>query len=140
MASRAVLKPPGSAARGIIEWAIDLWPYVNGKALTYGLRLKEMVVTDMVDVLHYFLEEDLRYHTAEEADAVEKVRTQIYGSMYQTNYKYRTNRQSSRSSYGGSDSFDGFSSSSERKPYIPPTEFNPNSSMPYGSLLDAPLQ
>jgi hypothetical protein len=26
-----------------------------------------------------------------------------------------------------------------RKPYVPPTEFNPDSAMPFGKTLDAPL-
>jgi hypothetical protein len=31
---------------------------VNGKAIVYGLRLSSMDASDMIDVLHYFFEED----------------------------------------------------------------------------------
>lgn len=107
---------------------MDLWPYINGKAITLGLNLGEMDVTQMLDVLHFFFEEDSRYSTAEEAEAVSKLRSTVYGVLYGTTYKY-----ASTSSPGTS------SSSMDVKPYIPPTEFDPDSFQPFGSVLDSPL-
>jgi hypothetical protein len=135
MADRAVLGPPGRAARGLTQWAVDLWPYVNGKSLTLGLRLAEMELSDMVDVLHYLFEEDSRFGTAEEAEALSSLRTALYSTMYNITYRYPVKSSGSRSK-----SSNEFSPSTEElKPYIPPTEFDPDSHNPFGSVLDAPI-
>jgi len=97
----------------------------------------------MVDVLHYFFEEDSRYQSGEEAEAVSNLRSSVYRTMYGTTYKYAYNKGSSSAgrryvSDNDPTSFDDFPSN-EVKPYIPPTEFDPESSMPFGAALDAPL-
>lgn len=99
----------------------------------------------MTDVLHYYLEDDMRYSTAEEAEAVTSYRTQLY-LEYGTTYKYgvSSKKQTGKSYMPKNASEDyGFDdpllASEETKPYVPPTDFNPNSAMPFGSLLDAPL-
>lgn len=145
MVSRGVLKPPGSAARGLITWADDLWPYVNGKALANGLKLVEMESSEMLDVLHYYFEDDIRYASAETAEAVTSYRTQLY-LLYGKTYKYGTSASSSSNrNYvpkGASDDLnldDLPGSTSGVKPYIPPTEFNPDSFLPFGSTLESPL-
>lgn len=89
----------------------------------------------MLDVLHFFFEEDHRYHTAEEAKAVEALRVALYNTMYKTKYKYRTNGSSSTSGAQGFSS-DNF----ETKSYIPPTDFDPEASNPFGAALEAPLR
>lgn len=99
----------------------------------------------MTDVLHYLLEEDMRYGSAEEAEAVSAYRTQIY-MLYNRTYKYGVskNKQNGRSYVpnNATESF-GFDdpafNTGETKPYIPPTSFNPDSVLPFGSDLDAPL-
>ena len=99
----------------------------------------------MLDVIHFMFEEDSRYSTGEEAEAVSNLRKSIYATMYNTNYVYAYASNSANN--GGrryvSDSsptaIDDFAMPKETKPYVPPTEFNPNSSMPFGSVLDAPL-
>lgn len=146
MAYPGVLRSPKSAARGILTWADDLWPYVNGKALANGMRLLEMEASEMTDVLHYLLEEDMRYSSAEEAEAVSAYRTQLY-LMYGKTYRYTVSsgNRSGKSylpkdagvDYGFGD--DAIFNSGETKPYIPPTNFNPDSGLPFGSDLDAPL-
>ena len=86
----------------------------------------------MLDLIHYFFEEDARYSTAEEAEAVSELRAVIYGMLYGTTYKYRVQKKSgvgSSGNYGTEDI----------KPYIPPTEFDADSYLPFGSTLDAPL-
>tara|TARA_B110000977_G_scaffold200698_1_gene292191 strand:- start:1887 stop:2225 length:339 start_codon:yes stop_codon:yes gene_type:complete len=111
---------------------VDLWPYINGKAITLGLDLEGMEMSPMLDVIHFFFEEDSRYASGEEAEAVSKMRTQIYSGMYGTTYKYAVKSSSSK---GAS----GFGDDMELKPYIPPTEVDIDSPQPYGSVLDAPI-
>lgn len=132
MACRAVRRPPKSAARGLALWAVDLWPYVNGRAITLGLDLGEMDMSQMLDVVHFFFEDDSRYSTAEEAEAVSEFRSTIYGVLYGTTYRYRVN--SSKSGKGS-----GLSADGGVKPYIPPTEFDPDTGLPFGDALDAPF-
>lgn len=85
----------------------------------------------MLDVIHFFFEEDHRYQTAEEAKGVEELRTSLYQSMYDKSYNYKSsNKKSSEFSSTPSD---------EVKPYIPPTEFDPVSGLPFNSELDAPF-
>lgn len=134
MVDRAVFVTPGRAARGLTQWAVDLWPYVNGKALTLGLRLAEMELSDMLDVIHFMFEEDSKYSSAEEAESVSSMRTALYSQMYKTSYRYsvKTSKKSGSSSNFNYDI-------DEVKPYIPPTEFNPTSHSPFGDLLDAPI-
>jgi hypothetical protein len=114
---------------------VDLWPYVNGKALTLGLSLAEMELSNMLDVLHFFFEEDSRFVSAEEAEAVSALRSSLYKDLYGVKYRYGAsktkNNQMSANDYP--DFLD------ETKPYIPPTEFDPDRADPFGGLLDAPI-
>ena len=88
-----------------------------------------MEASDMLDVVHYFLDEDLRYTTLEELKIHGNVRNTVFGDFYGIKYKYSMSEDSS-SAVGASDA---------TKPYIPPTEVNPDSPAPFGSVLDAPL-
>ena len=88
MACRGILRPPYEGARSLLEWGIDLWPYVNGRAIVNGLQLASMDASDMLDVLHYFLEDDMNYSTAEQAEARDNSRSAIYEAMYSSSYKY----------------------------------------------------
>lgn len=114
-----------------------------------GLKLVDMEAADMLDVIHYYAEQDFRYSTGEQAEAVSKSRTKLY-EMYGIEYRYGTKESSSGTSYGGrvyitdespSDSdlvpFDP--ANQKPKPFVKATEMNPDSSMPFGSILDAPL-
>ena len=112
---------------------MDLWPYVNGKAITLGLTLGEMPMSQMLDVIHFFFEDDARFSTAEEAEALSETRATMYGVLYGTTYKYRTKKSGS-----GVGDFDA-TSAGGIKPYIPPTEVNANSPLPFGDILEAPL-
>lgn len=109
---------------------MDLWPYVNGKAITLGLNLEEMEMSQMLDVIHYFFEEDSRVGSAEEAEAISAMRTTLYAVMYGTQYKYRINIDKTGNSAG---------MGGTTKPYIPPTDFDADSVSPFGSVLDSPL-
>lgn len=98
----------------------------------------------MLDVIHYMFEQDVRYSTGEEAEAVSRMRSSIYSTMYNKTYKYPMSDSGAgggRRYISDSDSmdFDDLPMPKETKPYVPPTDFNPNSSMPFGGVLDAPL-
>lgn len=91
-------------------------------------------MNQMLDVVHYFFEEDSRFSSAEEAEAVSELRTTIYGMLYGTPYRYKT-KTSNRP--GGAAM--GSGSAGGVKPYIPPTEFDPDSALPFGDILESPL-
>jgi hypothetical protein len=116
---------------------------VNGKALYNGLKLQEMEASDMLDVVHFLFEDDMRFTTAEEVKAQSKFRTDFY-ALYGKTYNYAADNNSG-TTYGGrayvSDSDDEFAPTpvDVRKPYVPPTKFNPEAAAPFGSVLDAPL-
>jgi hypothetical protein len=113
---------------------VDLWPYVNGKALTLGLSLAEMELSNMLDVVHFLFEEDSRFVSAEEAEGVGALRTSIYRDLYGVRYRYASAKRKTRNL-----SEDYYGDLNETKPYIPPTEFDPTTANPYGDLLDAPI-
>jgi phosphorylcholine metabolism protein LicD len=91
-----------------------------------------MDAADMVDVIHYFFDEDMRYGSYESALMHSKLRERIYGGLYEKQYKYKI-KDSSDAETDYSDDAGAI------KPYIPPTEFNPNSPNPFGAVLDAPI-
>lgn len=101
----------------------------------------------MLDVIHYLFEEDARFSTAEQADATSSLRTQLY-RQYNKTYRYATSSSSGKSgrayvpkgSAGDFDFDDPMFSSNETKSYIPPTEFNPDSVLPFGADIGAPLR
>jgi hypothetical protein len=89
-----------------------------------------MEASDMLDVIHYFFEEDTNFVSQEHAIITDRRRTRLYKYMYDSEYRYAASEPSEDSSSTGSNSV---------KPYIEPTEFNPEGSNPFGSLLDAPI-
>jgi hypothetical protein len=105
-----------------------------------------MDATDMLDVLHFFFEEDIiAITTGEQSEAITSMRNSLY-ALYDQTYAYGSTsskntggRQYVTGDYDfGSDvPFDP--ASQAPKPFVPPTEFNPESSMPFGGVLDAPL-
>jgi hypothetical protein len=132
---------------------------VNGKALVNGLNLREMEMSDMLDVIHYFFEEDMNYSTGEQAEAHGKVRKNLYRSMYNREYRYAAHSMGNgKTTYGGTEAdFNSaeFDSSvpteaeapvsvfnpraSQTKAYTPSTNFNPDAAKPFGEVLDQPL-
>lgn len=127
---------------------------MNGKALMSGIRLEEMEMSDMLDVIHFILEDDLASATGEQAEARSNTREMIYREFYNKEYQYKakgTSRNSSGSrsgSYADGTPIDDFSDiepfdplehSAPPKPFVPATDFNPDSALPFGSNLDAPL-
>lgn len=99
----------------------------------------------MLDVLHYLFDEDLiSIPDAEHGKYRTRVRKVIYKSLYEKDYKF-----------GFDDTFDSYDtagdvdsdvyianggSSTEVKPYMPPTRFNPDAPNPFqGALRETPL-
>lgn len=126
---------------------------MNGKALVSGLNLVEMDASDMVDVLHYFFEEDtLRYSSGEQAEAASKFRTSFY-DMYDIEYKYAisVSKDGVQATSGGRkyieknedydlDDVTPWTPNKAIKPYVPPTQMDADSSDPFGGVLDAPIR
>ncbi len=111
-----------------------------------------MPATDMLDVIHYFFEDDLNYSTPEQAEARDKMRSSLYGQLYQTTYKYATGAGSKTSrakDFSVDDEIqpvelkerkiDSFNPAAPPKPYVAPTQVNENAARPFGNVLDAPL-
>jgi hypothetical protein len=145
---RAVYRPPYGAARSFAEWAIDLWPYVNGKAVASRLDLTSLNAADLIDVLHYYFEEDANLATGEQMEARDKMRSSIYGELYMRTYRYGASSSSTTDFSALDDPYgddmpvpvDPMAKSfSAVKPFVPATEINEGSSKPFGRLLDAPL-
>jgi hypothetical protein len=102
-----------------------------------------MESSEMLDVIHYLFEDDMRFTTGEEAEAQSKLRVELY-RLYGKEYEYGSAK--SGTTYGGrayvsSDDVGDFDASpvDVKKPYVAPTQFNPESANPFGSVLDAPL-
>lgn len=107
-------------------------------------------MSDMLDVIHFFLEEDsTNVSTAEQAEAKDSIRISIYKNMYDTEYKYASTKSSTGienldDPFGDDDDdmpvpVDPFARSNVVKPYVPPTDFDPDAAKPFGRILDAPL-
>jgi hypothetical protein len=119
-----------------------------------GLNLKEMEASDMLDVLHYFIEEDMNYSSAEHAEGRSRTREILYQDFYGQNYKYATSRNGSQyASASGSISKD-FDSPYENeeetlvpfdplkgptKSFVPATPVNAAMSRPFGAAIEEPL-
>ena len=151
MACRGVRRSPGKGARSLLTWGIDLWPYINGKALVNGLNLKEMDASDMLDVIHFFFEEDMNFASKEEADARSNSREIIYQDFYDYAYRYGSSKStSSTASQGRYYIEEGIEESEESivpfdplkgptKAFVPATPVDASMSKPFGAVLDEPL-
>lgn len=99
-------------------------------------------MSEMLDVLHYYMETDFRVSTAEQAEARDKTRAIIYKDLYKKEYKFnsknnnysQTNASGLEESFGSEDPLKG-----PTKSYTPPTDFNASSEKPFGDILDSPL-
>jgi hypothetical protein len=109
-----------------------------------GLRLEEMELSDMLDVIHYFYEEDLNYATVEQAQMSDARRVTLFKQLYGIEYKYASEDVKNRTA-GNSFDFDlddpvPFDpANAKTKPFIPATQVDADSYNPFGSILDAPI-
>ena len=99
----------------------------------------------MLDVLHYLFESDTDFYSKENLEAKDFSRKIIYKNIYNTEYPYAQPTAQS-SSYEDFDYANNDYSSSQAaqttsvKPFIPATNFNPDSPNPFqGSLRESPL-
>lgn len=118
-----------------------------------GVHLKELDSADMVDVIHYIFEEDMNVATSEQAEAIDGYRSSLYENLYKVPYNYRKTSGNTKSANGNfvdiDDPLDDLDLDASKeispikkppKPYVPPTNFNPDLVNPFaGSKLDAPL-
>lgn len=122
---------------------------MNGKALVNGLNLKEMDASDMLDVIHFFFEDDINYVSGEQADARDRARTILYQNFYEQNYSYSQSNDSSISTSKNFDEplvaedekikqFDPLNDKPPKK-FIPPTTGNAKLAKPFGNLIDEPF-
>jgi hypothetical protein len=104
-----------------------------------GLQLASMHASDMLDVIHYIFEEDMRFSTAEESKATDAIRVSLYRDFYETEYKYAASANRSTAQSGEFDGFDSVTpySPTATKPYIPPTQFDPDMGLP--GLIEPPI-
>ena len=115
-----------------------------------GLQLTGMEASDMLDVIHYLFEDDMRFSSGEMADAVTKSRTSLYEQMYGTTYIFSDVSSNSQNRYAsGPKNFDDFDdikpydpTKKKTKPYIPATKVDPDSGMlmDTSGLLEPPLR
>lgn len=99
----------------------------------HGLKLSSMDASDMVDVIHYFFEEDALAVSEIHAETRSQIRKGLYEKLYGTTYAYSSSKSTSQPQEAWGPDLDAV------KPYIPPTEFDPDSFNPFGSVLDAPV-
>ncbi len=105
-----------------------------------GIKLEELEIRDMLDVLHYLFEDDLSVYSAEHFESKNKVRKSVYPILLGKPYKFSMD-ESPKNQYD----FDDYSMPTQKidrsvKPYMPPTNFNPDAPNPFGSALrEAPL-
>lgn len=110
----------------------------------------------MLDVLHYFFEEDLFYSTVEQAEGRDRSRVAIYQDFYNSSYVYSAAASSTASGRGFTKNFDDHEFMSEEeevkivpfdplqkqkavKPFIRPTAVNAAADQPFGNTLDGPI-
>jgi hypothetical protein len=111
-----------------------------------------MDARDMLDVLHFFFEEDFRFVSQEDSISRDELRKRMYKEMYDTEYAYSLNRDYESDNTMELDSpplsqddlemevINPFNPRErEVKPFVEPTKVNEDQFNPFGSLLDDPL-
>ena len=110
----------------------------------------------MLDVLHYFFEEDLFYSSVEQAEGRDSSRVAIYQDFYNSSYAYSAGSSSTAGGQGFTKNFDDYEFVSEEKekkivpfdplqkqkvvkPFIRPTTVNAAADQPFGNTLDGPI-
>lgn len=109
-----------------------------------GLKLEEMELSDMLDVIHYFYEDDLNYASVEAAQMAEARRISVFKKLYGVDYAYASpdtkNKVASNMDFDLDDPVPFDPANAPVKPYIPPTEMDADDFNPFGDVLDAPIK
>ena len=151
MVGGGVYQPPHLAARSLTCWAIDLWPYVNGKAIMSGVALLDLDAESFLDVIHYLFETDITsISTNEQLQVQTSTRKALYRDMYNITYKYghegSTATRKYTSAAGDETNIDDNSDMVPLDPlkrktaaFVPATIVDENSAKPFGNVLDGHL-
>lgn len=112
-----------------------------------GFRLERLPAEDMLDVLHYFFEQDcLGEKEAQEAKL--SMRRMIYRDLYDRPYRWQDDSVGDDqwgTTVVANDGKPGNVTSitnapgHTHKPFIRPTPMNADAAKPFGSVLDAPM-
>jgi hypothetical protein len=110
-----------------------------------------MEASDMLDVIHYYFEQDHRYSTFEEASFKDQFRSSIFKNLYESEYAFGQSNEDTPD-YTNQDTdldapleinqevIEPFNPRAKSvKGFIQPTNLNENSAKPFGSILDEPL-
>ena len=99
----------------------------------------------MLDVIHYFYEDDLNYATVEQAQMAEARRVTIFKQLYDEDYKYVSTGTANKVNNGFAGQYDFDNpipfdpKKAPVKPYFPPTQMEADDADPFGGILDAPI-
>lgn len=102
----------------------------------------------MLDVLHFYFEEDFGHPSAESAARNSLMRETLYTSLYEMEYKYKIespgeSKPKTYEDYEDADDAEDYSDinvfSPSTRPYVAPTEMKNDEKKPFGDILDSPL-
>lgn len=136
---------------------------MNGKALMSGVSITELEASEMMNVLHFIFEEDVRYSSENEIAAKSAVREMMYQRFYGREYPYKytpppkAKEKMSYEDYEEADydpddpygiktasSFTPFDPADAGDPefthkgFVPSTNFDAAAPNPFDGILDAP--
>jgi hypothetical protein len=110
-----------------------------------------MEASDMLDVIHYYFEDDHRYASFDEASFKDQFRSSIFKNLYDSEYSfgqsnddtpdYRDNElELDAPLENEKEVIEPFNPRAKSvKRFIEPTNFDEDSSKPFGSVLDGPI-
>lgn len=117
-----------------------------------GIRLADLEASEMLDVLHYYFEEDFMVTSEEQAIYKQRFRKHVYETLYETPYAYydESYDKTSKELESGTDDsepdepeelINPFNprEKKETKAFIEPTLPMENLQKPFGDVLDMPL-
>ena len=115
-----------------------------------NLNLREMEASDMLDVIHFFFEEDMNYASGEQAEGRSRSREILYQDFYGYKYPYGGVRVDNNVGASGNiKNFDEYEDDDTvvpfdplkgpTKSFVPPTPVNAAMSRPFGAVIEEPL-
>lgn len=102
----------------------------------------------MLDVLHYFFEDEISGVSPEHVEVRDHMRKTVYEEFYGRAYAYDKTASGDRGLDGLDDELGGTPFEPEApinpfsprtRTYVPATNFNPDAVTPFGDILDAPI-
>ena len=106
-----------------------------------------MELSDMLDVIHYFYEDDLNYASVEAAQMADARRITVFKQLYGIEYRYASEDSRNKTATSSNSNYDFDLDSpvpfdptnAPQKPFIPATQIDADSFTPFGDVLDAPI-